>query len=94
MNLILIPQDKANHAIYGAVIFLIFAFLLGVGGVPHATGFALLAVVIVGAIKELSDYILNRRAAAHGLPAPHTIEFMDAFATTLGGLACYAAASL
>ena len=75
----LIPQDKANHAIYGAVVFcVVFALTRRV---PVAAA----VVVLVAVGKEIADRLANRRAAKAGLPAPHGVEMMDAVATCAGG---------
>ena len=71
-----LPQDKANHLAYGA---LIACFLL-LAGVEHAD--VLLIVAAVGAVKEAADWIANIRADA----AVHGVEFMDFAATLAGGL--------
>jgi len=41
---------------------------------------------VVGAAKELSDWLSNRAAARVGQPPPHGVEFLDFAATTLGGV--------
>lgn len=91
MELPLIPQDKANHACYGAVIFLLVIFVAQRFGLSNPGVVALVFVACVGALKELSDYLLNRRAIAAGLPPPHGVEFLDFAATTAGGFVCYLA---
>jgi hypothetical protein len=94
MLLPLIPQDKANHAIYGAVVALA-AYSVGLAGhIPHAPVIGLAAATTVGALKELADWLLNRRAIAAGLPPPHGVEFLDFAATSLGGCAVWLAANL
>jgi hypothetical protein len=73
MSLPLLPQDKANHFLYGALV-----------AAPPASLFdptiALIAVAIVGVGKEVSDWWHNKRGGRHG------VEFMDAVATICGGL--------
>lgn len=93
MNLPQLPADKANHALYGALIFVV------VGAIATATGHAQLARVVgagaallAGCLKELSDWLLNRRAVAAGLPPPHSVEAADVLATTAGAMLCWAAA--
>lgn len=71
-----LPQDKANHAIYGAVIACV---LLMLGVSPTAS---LLCVAVVGAGKEIADWAINRMA---GLRV-HGVEFLDFVATVAGGL--------
>lgn len=50
MKLPLIPQDKANHAIYGALIFFVLQFFV-------APVIALVVVVTVAFIKEVYDRV-------------------------------------
>lgn len=80
----MLPQlsaDKANHAVYGALIFNT--------ALPLTDAFVALALVAVLAVaKEASDWISNHRARAAGLPAPHAVEVMDALATLAGGVLC------
>lgn len=77
-----LPQDKANHLAYGAVIFNL-AYPL----TDALTGLAIVAALAVA--KEASDWALNARARAGGLPAPHGVEFLDALATLAGGILCF-----
>lgn len=42
-------------------------------------------VVAVGALKELSDWLINQRAISDGLLPPHGVELLDAVATWAGG---------
>jgi hypothetical protein len=86
-----LPQDKANHAVYGAAIFLAASLFGHLVHVPYTTDVALLVTAAAGALKELSDYILNKRAISQGLPPPHGVEFLDFLATTCGGAACWIA---
>lgn len=50
MNLLLIPQDKANHFIYGLLIFLLSNVFLN-------NLFSLIVVIIFAIIKELCDQV-------------------------------------
>ena len=50
MKLPLIPQDKANHAIYGALVYFILQFAL-------SPVFALLGVAFFAATKEIYDFV-------------------------------------
>lgn len=56
MRLPLIPQDKANHAIYGAAIFFVLQFAF----VPV---FALLGVASIAAAKEIYDFVTDSGTA-------------------------------
>jgi hypothetical protein len=85
MNIPLIPQDKANHAVYGLVAYLAVALLCVLVGHAALAPYAGLAVgVLMGAVKEAKDYSDNRRAEEAGLPKPHGVEFNDFLATSLG----------
>lgn len=92
MNIPQLPVDKANHAIYGALIF------IAVGAVAASLGYAQARIIGVGAAaaagiaKEVSDWILNHRAVAANLPPPHGVEAADALATIMGAVVCWAAA--
>jgi len=77
---LLIPQDKANHVIYGAVICLLVTLLLVHFAVANAQVFGLLASLIVGGAKEVYDYFTG------GDP-----DVVDAICTLLGGLAIFIA---
>jgi hypothetical protein len=90
----MLPQDKANHVLYGATLALFTQTLLvtlhvqfGVdlhGARPKDMGY--LAAAIAGAVKEGLDKLANRRAQAAGLPPPHGVEWGDFLATASGGL--------
>ena len=82
MNLPTIPADKANHAVYGALIFNL--------ALPLTDALVALAIVAaIGVAKEAADWLGNHRARAAGLPAPHGVEVLDAIATFAGGLLCF-----
>lgn len=86
MSLPTIPHDKANHVVYGAAAFAIGHTLAFVSGyAPFALHAGAALTLFVGIGKEVMDVIGNRRAAADGLPAPHSAEGMDAIATIAGG---------
>lgn len=77
-----LPQDKANHLLYGAVAFN--------AALPLSDAFVALALVGVLAVgKEVSDWLSNHRARLAGLPAPHGVEALDAIATLAGGFLCF-----
>jgi len=50
----LIPVDKANHVIYGVVIYLLFCIF--------SSWIAISAVVLVGVAKELHDDYIKHKA--------------------------------
>ena len=88
MNLPIIPQDKANHYVYGSVIA-IFA-----GAAAEQIGLSVLLVILCsigaaalfGAAKELIDLYKNRKAQAAGAPKVHGVEIADFLVTVAGGL--------
>lgn len=94
MSLPMLAADKANHALYGALVFCAVAGAAAASGqAAHARAAGLAAAVLVALGKEAADWIANRRAARAGLPAPHGVEWRDAIATIAGAL-LVAAASL
>lgn len=72
----LIPQDKANHIVYGAVIFAAAYALFTFAGLP-ALPIAAGMVVIAAVAKEMWD-------RAH--KETHTPDPLDALATIAGGV--------
>ena len=95
MNSIYLPQDKANHCIYGAVIAL--AVLLLATQFPALSlrprDLALAAAVLAGLAKEALDQVMNMRAVAAGQAPAHGVEFLDIVATASGGVLVWVAAS-
>lgn len=101
MSLILIPHDKANHAIYGAAVALVaqIALFLALrltnldahGIRPKDAGLA--AAVAFGVGKEAVDAVINYRATGSFKSGPHGVEPMDAVATALGGAVVFASSS-
>jgi len=81
MELPQLPQDKANHAIYGAAICLVVGGFLG-------ANWGLLAALVAGVGKEALDYVLNKRA---GQAPQHDVSIEDAFATFAGGIVIFLA---
>lgn len=94
MNRLVIPADKANHAIYGALVFAIVAALAMLTSLaPIARGLGVGAAVAVGLAKELYDYVRNRQALKAGLAKPHGVEGSDLLWTAGGALlVCLSAA--
>ena len=74
-----LPADKANHAIYGAIIFLLALAILRR---PDAA-YGLVVAAAVG--KEVLDWLSNQRAIRAGLTPTHGVEWIDALATCAGG---------
>jgi hypothetical protein len=80
MNLPQLPPDKANHALYGALIFNV-AFMAS-RSLAIASG----VVAAFAVAKEISDAVINWRATGKLTQGPHGVEFLDAAATCFGGV--------
>ena len=80
MNLPQLPPDKANHALYGALIFDV-AFIAS-----HSLLISSVVVAVIAVAKELSDAVINWRATGDPMHGPHGVEFLDAVATCFGGI--------
>ena len=80
MNLPQLPPDKANHALYGALIFNVAFFA------SHSLLISSVVVAVIAVAKELSDAVINWRATGDPMHGPHGVELMDAVATCLGGI--------
>jgi hypothetical protein len=91
----MIPQDKANHMIGGALIALIV--LLGIrrfDSLPlQPREYALGAAIVAGAAKEAADWLMNWWARKHGKPVSHGVEGLDFAFTAAGGALIWGAAS-
>jgi hypothetical protein len=74
-----LPQDKANHAVYGALIFLLALAILRRPDVAYGL------VVLAAVGKEALDKLSNMRAVKAGLTPTHGVEWFDALATCAGG---------
>jgi hypothetical protein len=86
MKIPLIPGDKANHAIYGSLAFMIAAvpaalFWSKLYSFPAGMAFS----IVVGLLVEWRQSKLNAAAVAAGNSPTHSIEGWDAAATALGG---------
>lgn len=80
MNLPQLPPDKANHALYGALIFNV-AFV-----VSRSLAIASGVVAFCAVAKEISDAVINWRTTGSPMHGPHGVEFLDAAATCFGGI--------
>lgn len=76
MSLPQLTQDKANHVIYGAVIFTIVLLLVEFAKIPHSTIIGLAVVSLFAGGKEVAD---------SKNPDRHTADLMDCAATITGG---------
>lgn len=80
MNLPNLPVDKANHAIYGALIFIV-SFLFS-----HSAVVAGCIVVFFAIAKEGTDAFINYKSTGDPMHGPHGVEALDALATCFGGI--------
>jgi len=79
-----LPQDKANHVVYGAGIAVVAGYVAYVLHLPVA-GVGLGAAVVFGALKEALDYYQNLQLTKAGQSPTHGVEFNDFLATSAGG---------
>jgi hypothetical protein len=70
-----LPADKANHAIYGALIFLLALAITRRMDVSYGL------VVLAAVGKEVLDWLSNQRSER----PTHGVEWLDALATCAGG---------
>lgn len=88
MTTILLPQDKANHMAYGAVVGAAAGTAVILLGHPELARFAGPAAgAVVGLAKEAVDAYFNWRATGSPLRGPHGVELADAAATFAGACA-------
>jgi hypothetical protein len=72
-----LPQDKANHAFWGAVLACGLSFV--------NIELAIVAVIAAAILKEASDALINYRSTGNPMQGPHGVELFDALATITGG---------
>jgi hypothetical protein len=84
-----LPQDKANHAIWGAILAFGVYVIASVLDIAFAAELALFTAAGAAITKEVTDKLTNIKATKLGLPAPHGVEVYDAVATIAGGLIIY-----
>jgi hypothetical protein len=85
MNLPIIPQDKANHFIYGAVIAVVAGLVANQLDLPVVIC-SVGAATLFGAAKEALDWYKNREARKAGALPPHGVEIADFLFTVAGGV--------
>jgi uncharacterized membrane protein HdeD (DUF308 family) len=83
MNLPILPQDKANHWVYGGIIYAV-AYLLSLAFpiITFPAAYVALAIVALFAVgKEALDAYMNTKN-----PGSHGVELNDALATIAGSI--------
>jgi hypothetical protein len=90
MNLPFLPQDKANHFIYGTVLAVLAAGLAVAFGYREFAGCAALGTSSwAGVAKEAHDAWVNYKTTGNWKTGPHGVEGYDFLATALGGLSLF-----
>ena len=84
MNLPELPQDKANHAFYGAAIAAVVSSAAMLAHLPAAI-IAAVVVTVIAFAKEANDAWINYKATGDYMHGPHGVELNDALATMAGG---------
>lgn len=77
MKNLMIPEDKANHFIYGLFLSVLFNFFFGIE-------VAFYAILTVAVLKEVSDWYQNHKLKLQHKPEVHGVDFWDAVSTLLG----------
>lgn len=76
MPLPFVAADKANHFIYGTLIYAMFFVLgsfLGLNAIYVGAG----VTVAFAVIKELFDYLSNQKSVRANLAPTHGVELLD-----------------
>jgi len=83
----LVGADKVGHFVAGFLISAVSVLVCYLAGAPAlAPIVSMMLPAVVGAAKELSDWLSNRAAVRVGQLPPHGVEFLDFAATALGGV--------
>lgn len=94
MTLPQLPQDKANHWVYGSLIYLTFFTLFSFLSLPLIEFLSLGVVITFAVAKELADWMINERLVEDNKQPTHGVEFLDALATIAGGSVPFVAINL
>ena len=82
-----LPVDKANHIVYGLLLFALMSGLLMLTPIYRvAQTVAWLSVLAIALCKEWWDHLLNLDLAEEGQPPAHGVETLDVLATVAGAL--------
>lgn len=82
-----IPHDKALHALYGALVFVLAGGLAALLGWPQlARQVGASAALCAGIAKELADLYANAAARRAGLLPTHEVDPADAAWTLAGAM--------
>ena len=85
MSIPSLPQDKANHAFWGAAIAAIVSSVAILAHLPSAALIASVVVTVIAFAKEANDAWINYKATGDYMHGPHGVELNDALATMAGG---------
>ncbi len=93
MPLPTIPHDKAQHAAYGALVFIAAGGLAALLGLPHlARQVGVSAALCAGIGKELMDLYANAAARRAGLLPTHEVDPSDVAWTVAGAMVVWVGA--
>ena len=85
MSIPSLPQDKANHAFWGAAIAGVVSSAAILAHLPAAALIAAAVVTVIAFAKEANDAWINYKATGDYMHGPHGVELNDALATMAGG---------
>lgn len=85
MSIPSLPQDKANHAFWGAAIAAVVSSVAILAHLPSAAIIASVVVTVIAFAKEANDAWINYKATGDYMHGPHGVELNDALATMAGG---------
>ena len=85
MSIPSLPQDKANHAFWGAAIAAVVSSVAILAHLPSAAIIASVVVTVIAFAKEANDAWINYKATGDYMHGPHDVELNDALATMAGG---------
>jgi hypothetical protein len=81
-----LPLDKANHAIYGSVIFNVIFIICLVLHIANPILVGGIVVVVCAVGKEVLDAYQNYKISGDYRVGIHGVELPDALATVFGGI--------
>jgi len=85
MSIPSLPQDKANHAFYGAAIATVVSSAAMLMHLPSPALIASIVVTLIAFGKEANDAWINYKSTGDYMHGPHGVELNDALATMAGG---------
>lgn len=68
------------------------AILMTFFGMDNSRAWAMLVTLIIAIAKEVTDYLINRKALQQNLTKPHSVEVLDVVTTVVGAGICWSSA--